>query len=418
MVNNAGHPIELYWVDIREGKEVKRVVQTVKPIRNESETHVSSYEGHQFLIKFFHNVTTKDAHIMFSKSAREETVTVAYDETQDELSITSYSKFDEMMVNIKNATENCAKGDAKKLTECVTAAVINDIEKMADAKSELVKNRDLMSNRLRNYTCADETMETSPAIYTYHWNPEDGGEDIKIDALYENDHAKIWVAHDFITEEECDILEEHGRPELKRATVAAEDGTSIVSIHRKAQQANYDVHHDDMENDPLYSLYYRVFAMTNSHAGFELQMDGQEDFTIIQYNPTDEYTPHCDGTCDGTKHILHGRVASAVMYCKVPERGGATTFTKSDVFVKPTPGMVTFFTYKGLDGVMDDGYTEHSGCPVIEGEKWITTVWMRDGVSEEEPWHLFDPDGVRMMDEDLEKEEEEAAAEKETATEL
>ena len=35
---------------------------------------------------------------------------------------------------------------------------------------------------------------------------------------------------------------------------------------------------------------------------------------------------------------------------------------------------------KGSDGRMDDGYTEHSGCPVLEGEKWITTVWMRDGV--------------------------------------
>ena len=42
---------------------------------------------------------------------------------------------------------------------------------------------------------------------------------------------------------------------------------------------------------------------------------------------------------------------------------------------------------KGSDGRMDDGYTEHSGCPVLEGEKWITTVWMRDGVLL--PWSLF-----------------------------
>jgi len=401
---------------MRDGKEVRRVKQTMKPIRNESETQVSSYEGHQFLIKFYHNLTAKDAHVMFSKSSREETVTVSYDADKDELSVASYSKFDEVMSGIKNATENCARGDLAKLTQCVTAAVIADIEKMADAKTELVKNRDLMSNRLRNYTCADETMQTTPPIYSYAWNPEDGGEEIQVDVLYESDHAKIWLAHDFITEEECDILVEHGRPELKRATVAAEDGTSIVSIHRKAQQANYDVHHEDMENDPLYSLYYRVFAMTNSHAGFEMQLDGQEDFTIIQYNPSDEYTPHCDGTCDGTKHILHGRVASAVLYCRVPERGGATSFTKSDVFVKPLAGQATFFSYKGLDGVMDDGYTEHSGCPVIEGEKWITTVWMRDGVTAEEPWHLFDPDGIRMIDEDIEQEELES--EEETATEL
>lgn len=60
---------------------------------------------------------------------------------------------------------------------------------------------------------------------------------------------------------------------------------------------------------------------------------------------------------------------------------------------------------------MDDGFTEHSGCPVLEGEKWITTVWMRDGVTEEEPWHLFDPDGVRMLQEDVDAEIEEAATE-------
>jgi hypothetical protein len=69
------------------------------------------------------------------------------------------------------------------------------------------------------------------------------------------------------------------------------------------------------------------------------------------------------------------------MYCKVAERGGGTTFTKADVFVKPRLGDVTIFTYKNMeDGRMDEGYTEHSGCPVLEGEKWITTMWMREGI--------------------------------------
>ena len=350
VVNHAGYPVEVYWLDMQDGVEKRRIKQTMKPIRNESETHINSYENHQFLVKFYHNLTIKDAHTHFVKGPREETVTINYDAETDELSITTFSKFDEIMAEIKNATEVCGKGDLSKLTDCVTRAVIDDIEKISDQKTELVKNRDLMSNRLRNYTCADPHMETSRPLYTYTWNPDDGGDDITVDALYETDHAKVWIAHEFITPEECKILEDHGRPDLKRATVAAEDGTSIVSIHRKAQQANYDIHHEEFENDPLYSLYYRVFALTNSHAGYELQMDGQEDFTIIQYNPDDEYTPHCDGTCDGTKHILHGRVASAVLYCTVADKGGATTFTKSDVFVKPTTGMATFFSYKACSG--------------------------------------------------------------------
>jgi hypothetical protein len=84
------------------------------------------------------------------------------------------------------------------------------------------------------------------------------------------------------------------------------------------------------------------------------------------------------------------------MYCEVPLVGGATTFSKADIYIKPKKGMVTFFAYKGPDGKMDEGYTEHSGCPVVEGEKWITTVWMRDGVTATDNWTVFDPSGVRI----------------------
>ena len=69
-----------------------------------------------------------------------------------------------------------------------------------------------------------------------------------------------------------------------------------------------------------------------------------------------------------------------IAFLQAAIKGGSTTFTKADVFVKPEVGTATFFSYMGPDGRMDDGYTEHSGCPVLEGEKWITTVWMRDGV--------------------------------------
>jgi hypothetical protein len=37
-------------------------------------------------------------------------------------------------------------------------------------------------------------------------------------------------------------------------------------------------------------LFQRVLEMTNQHTGFTLEPPGQEDFTIIQYNPADQYT--------------------------------------------------------------------------------------------------------------------------------
>jgi hypothetical protein len=60
--------------------------------------------------------------------------------------------------------------------------------------------------------------------------------------------------------------------------------------------------------------------------------------------------------------------------------------------------------------ISDEGYTEHSGCPVIEGEKWITTVWMREGVSNKDPHTNYDPRGFRLDAEQtgaLEPQEEE-----------
>lgn len=68
--------------------------------------------------------------------------------------------------------------------------------------------------------------------------------------------------------------------------------------------------------------------------------------------------------------------------------------------------MATFFSYMGSDGRMDDGFTEHSGCPVLEGEKWITTVWMRKGVDAVNNWMLFEPSGDRIPTDVLDREDD------------
>ena len=79
---------------------------------------------------------------------------------------------------------------------------------------------------------------------------------------------------------------------------------------------------------------------------------------------------------------------------QVPKRGGATTFSKARVHVKPKVGTAVFFSYLGDDGKMDRGLTDHSGCPVLEGEKWLATMWFRKGVTAEKPSHLFDATGA------------------------
>merc|ERR1711935_192784 len=101
----------------------------------------------------------------------------------------------------------------------------------------------------------------------------------------------------------------------------------------------------------------------------------------------DRYTPHCDGECDGLEHKSGTRMATLVMYCTIPEVGGHTNFRNANVHVKPKKGSGVFFSYiDPATKVMDNGFTEHSGCPVFEGEKKIVTQWIRYGVDGDNPW--------------------------------
>lgn len=393
IVNNAGSPIELFWINIYENPNTL-VKQSSKPIRNSSDISINSYNTHQFVVKFLDpkRPTTGGN---FTKGPRDEVITITLDESSNNLEVKQTTKFDEVMDTINEATIACSSLRDTAFSKCVADGVIDDVTRMTDSKSRLTKYRDVISSRLRNYTCADETMETSEPENSHQVRI--GPKTYNVDVMLDMKNAKIWVVEDFITPEECAVLENHGKPLLHRATVAAEDGSSIVSEHRKANQASYNFHQQNFGRDPLWPLFNRVLSMTNQHTDYNLKPDGQEDFTIIQYGVDDQYTPHCDGQCDNSVYNMGGRVATAVLYCKVPERGGATTFTKADIFVKPKAGMATFFSYRGPDGRVDEGYTEHSGCPVLEGEKWISTVWMRDGVSKEEPWTMFDPSGIKML---------------------
>ena len=78
------------------------------------------------------------------------------------------------------------------------------------------------------------------------------------------------------------------------------------------------------------------------------------------------------------------------MYCDVPTNGGATNFRNAGVHIVPTAGAATFFSYINPETkLMDTGFSEHSGCPVIEGEKKIITQWIRLGVDNLNPWNSF-----------------------------
>lgn len=65
------------------------------------------------------------------------------------------------------------------------------------------------------------------------------------------------------------------------------------------------------------------------------------------------------------------------MYLNTPARGGGTTFPDVGLEVGAVRGNAVFFSYDRAHPVTK---TLHGGAPVVEGEKWVATKWLREGV--------------------------------------
>jgi hypothetical protein len=280
----------------------------------------------------------------------------------------------------------------ESMGSCVEKGVALEIERANEEIAFQAEVRRGMANLIENYTCADMTLNATEAKRTEYWQKR------KVEVMIDRPSAKIHVIEDFLTAEECKAVEEQAAPLLHDATVADGMGGSKLTDSRKAKQAGIKVHWDkEAEGDLIASLSRRVYDYVNHVLPFEIKENGQEDLMSIQYfgrglddEKPDRYMPHCDGDCTGLDFRTGQRMATIVMYCDIPEVGGQTRFRNSNVHVIPKKYAATFFSY--IDPVtkkMDTGFTEHSGCPVLVGEKKIVTQWVRLGVDDENPWNSF-----------------------------
>jgi hypothetical protein len=293
------------------------------------------------------------------------------------------------------------------LSNCLQKEAAVEIQRKNEEVALEAQSRLIISAALENYTCADPARELSKPKEIRQWKYDNVTHNVFV--MHDRPSSQIHVLEDFITEEECDAIKAVAEPELHRGTVANGSGGHRLSEHRKAWQAGVRVPWErESEGNPIAKVVRRLYDYTNEAVGYNLTVEGQEDLMSIQYfgigqgssDPPDQYRPHCDGACDGLPHKTGGRVATMVMYCDVPELGGATNFQNSNVFVKPKKHAAAFFSYYDTNtGNMETGFTSHSGCPVIEGTKRIAVQWMRIGVDQENSWDTFNTLNIKKSDE-------------------
>jgi prolyl 4-hydroxylase len=115
-----------------------------------------------------------------------------------------------------------------------------------------------------------------------------------------------------------------------------------------------------------------------------LPIENQENVHIVKYSIGGEYKEHHDFFHPNTDYfqsqIQRGgqRVYSCLFYLNDDFEGGETDFPKVQHSVKPELGKLV--VWKNLHNDMSINLNSlHAGLPVIEGEKWICVIWVREG---------------------------------------
>jgi prolyl 4-hydroxylase len=185
-------------------------------------------------------------------------------------------------------------------------------------------------------------------------------------------HPRIVVFANLLSAEECEALIAAARQRLSRSlTVETKTGGETLNVDRTSDGMFFE----RGENEVVKRIEARIANLLN------WPLDFGEGLQILRYSPGAQYRPHYDyfdPKEPGTPTILRRggqRVGTLVMYLQEPEQGGATTFPDIGLEVAPVRGSAVFFSYDRADPATR---TLHGGAPVLTGEKWVATKWLRE----------------------------------------
>lgn len=196
--------------------------------------------------------------------------------------------------------------------------------------------------------------------------------DRQVDVLLQMRRPDLAVLGNLLSDAECSALIKAARPSLARSlTVAVKTGGEVLSHDRTSSGMFFT----RGENALVERIEARIARLLN------WPVENGEGLQVLRYLPGAEYKPHhdyFDPAEPGTPTILQRggqRVATLVMYLQAPAQGGATVFPDLGLEVLPQRGHAVFFSYDHPDV---STLSLHGGAPVLAGEKWVATKWLRE----------------------------------------
>ena len=199
----------------------------------------------------------------------------------------------------------------------------------------------------------------------------DGG-DRRVHVLHTLAHPRVVVFGDLLSDDECDaLITAAGRRLARSLTVETQTGGEVLNVDRTSDGMFFE----RGVNEIVARIEQRIAVL------LRWPLEFGEGLQVLRYAPGAQYRPHYDyfdPAEPGTPTILRRggqRVGTLVMYLREPVKGGATVFPDIGLEVAPKRGTGVFFSYDRPDPATR---TLHGGAPVIEGEKWVATKWLRE----------------------------------------
>jgi prolyl 4-hydroxylase len=185
---------------------------------------------------------------------------------------------------------------------------------------------------------------------------------------------RIVVFSNFLSDDECTGVIAQAAPRLKPSLVVDPvTGKDVVAEHRSSDGMFFLA----QETALMARIEKRIASLT----GHPLECG--EGMQVLHYTTGAESTPHFDFLMPSNQSNVDSlarsgqRVATFICYLNDVEQGGATRFPTIGLSVTPRRGDAIYFEYSNGIGQCDPA-SLHAGAPVIAGEKWVATKWIRE----------------------------------------
>ncbi|MCH1627056.1 2OG-Fe(II) oxygenase [Ferdinandcohnia quinoae] len=195
--------------------------------------------------------------------------------------------------------------------------------------------------------------------------------DCEINVLSKVENPVIIHLEHALSNDECDELIKMSEDRLEPSTVIdPKTGEVKLATGRTSYGMSYHLH----ENPLVTKIEKRIAELTN------FPIKNGEGLQILNYKIGHEYKAHFDYFPSNKVDPNRGgqRVATFLMYLNDVEAGGETVFPKAGISIVPKKGSAVYFQYGNSQGQVDP-MSLHSSIPVIKGEKWVATKWIRQG---------------------------------------